>query len=110
MIGYFKDIQYQPRIDKKVLQSKLSFSKPPLESLLVTQIPIFFAIGTADENVPIESAYIVTIEFLRHGKNNLTFKQYVGFDHNALMVDESGHSVDRWNQVTDDFFNWLSKN
>jgi dienelactone hydrolase len=54
------------------------------QDLLRSDIPIFIVNGTDDDNVPIESADIAAIEFLRHGKSNLTYRVYLYADHGLL--------------------------
>ena len=87
--------------------SYASFSEPPLENLLQIDIPIFVGIGMADENVPVESAYVIPIEFMRHGKTNLTFKHYPNLDHSFVEIMSDGSYVDHSDEVTREFLAWI---
>lgn len=88
--------------------SYVSFSEPPIQSLLQLKIPIFVAVGTKDENVAVENTYVIPIEFIRHGKKNLTFKQYPNYDH-GFAEKINGEDVDRFDAVSLDFFKWLKE-
>lgn len=90
--------------------SYVSFSEPPVQHLLKLDIPIYHAIGTADENVAIENAYIIPVEFIRNRKKNLTFKHFPNYDHSFIEKSADGNDIDRMDLVTKDFFKWLSKN
>lgn len=90
--------------------SYVSFSESPLKSLLKMDIPLHVAIGTADENVPVESAYIIPIEFMKYGKNNLTFKHYKNYDHGFVEILPNGDQIDRFDEVTTKFFEWVRNN
>ncbi|HEY0797383.1 MAG TPA: alpha/beta hydrolase [Acidisarcina sp.] len=56
------------------------------ENLLKAHVPVFVAVGTKDRQVPIESADISAVEFLRRGKSNLTF----------VDLPDAGHSMMAW--------------
>ncbi|TFV92411.1 hypothetical protein E4S40_16345 [Algoriphagus kandeliae] len=89
--------------------SYVSFSEPPIENLLKLEIPIYLAIGTKDENVAVENSYIIPIEFIRHRKKNLTFRQFPNYDHGFVEKLESGEEIDRFDKVTKDFINWINE-
>lgn len=86
------------------------FSEPPIENLLQIEKPIFAAIGTKDQAVALESAYLIPIEFIRHQKNNLTFKAYPNLDH--IFGKEIGDRKfeEHLNDVFQDFLGWLNNN
>lgn len=88
--------------------SYVSFSEPPVASLLKLDIPIFVAAGTKDENVAVENTYIIPVEFIRHGKNNLTFRHYPGYDH-GFSEKANGKEIDHFDEVSSDFFKWLGE-
>lgn len=90
--------------------SYVSFSEAPIESLLKIDIPLHVAIGTADENVPVESAYSIPIEFMKKGKTNLTFRHYKNYDHGFVEILPNGDQIDRFDKVTKEFFEWVEKN
>ena len=80
--------------------SYVSFSEPPVANLLKLDIPIYVAIGTKDENVAVENSYIIPIEFIRHRKKNLTFRQFPNYDHGFVEKMEKGKEIDRFDKVT----------
>jgi pimeloyl-ACP methyl ester carboxylesterase len=86
------------------------FSEPPIENLLQIDKPLFVAIGTKDQAVTIESAYLIPVEFIRHKKNNLTFITYPDLDHGFEKELENGKFKDYWNDVFLDFLNWINQN
>jgi hypothetical protein len=85
------------------------FSEPPVDNLLQIEKPIYVAIGTKDQAVALESAYLIPIEFIRHRKDNLTFKVYPDLDHGFGKELENGEYEDHWNEVFEDFLSWVNK-
>jgi len=85
------------------------FSEPPIDNLLQIDKPLFVAIGTKDQAVPVESAYLIPIEFIRHRKNNLTFKVYPELDHGFEKELNNGDFEDHWDDVFQDFLNWINE-
>jgi esterase/lipase len=83
------------------------FIKSTVDTLLKLSIPIFFAKGTEDEAGCIEGTDIIPIEFIRHDKDNLTYKAYWGTDHmfKKMVKDQilSKHKI-----MTANIWNWLS--
>ncbi|NAS31560.1 prolyl oligopeptidase family serine peptidase [Flavobacteriaceae bacterium R38] len=96
--------------DSNSYLSYASFSEPPLESLLKIDIPIFVAIGTADQNVPVESAYAIPVEFMRNHKTNLTFRHYPNLDHSFIEKKSNGEEIDHTDKISVEFFNWVDEN
>jgi hypothetical protein len=86
-----------------------SFSEPPIDNLLQISKPIFAAIGTKDQAVALESAYLIPIEFIRKQKDNLTFKVYPYLDHGFGKEIEKGRFDEHWNDVLQDFLNWVNE-
>ncbi len=84
------------------------FSEPPIENLLKIEAPIFVAIGAKDQAVPIESAYLIPVEFIRHKKENLKFKVYPELDHGFEKELDNGEFEDKWNVVFMDFLDWVN--
>lgn len=86
--------------------------EPSIDNLLKINIPIYVAHGAKDKAVPIESAYLIPIEFIRKNKNNLTFKVYPNLDHSFGVVPNSKNEkyIDKWNLVLDNFLKWCEKN
>lgn len=85
-----------------------SFAEPPLESLVKLTIPVYQVHGIDDESTPVESAYMVPVEFARLGKNNLTFKLYPT-DHSLREYRSDGTEADHWDEMMRDFFKWVMK-
>lgn len=106
----FKNPDPEKMWDGNSYLSYVSFSEPPVENLLKLDIPIYLAIGTKDENVAVENSYIIPIEFIRHRKENLTFRQFPNYDHSFIEKMENGEEIDRFDEVTKDFIKWLNEN
>lgn len=112
-----KDIMANPNATDKFWQGDNNsykrwsgFSEPPIENLLQIEKPIFAAIGTKDQAVALESAYLIPIEFIRHKKENLTFKVYPDLDHVFGKEIEDGKFEEHLNDVFIDFLNWVNLN
>ncbi len=86
------------------------FSEPPIDNLLQIGKPIFAAIGSKDRSVALESAYLIPVEFIRHQKDNLTFKVYPDLDHGFGKELENGKFEKHFNDVFQDFLNWVNEN
>lgn len=111
-----EDIEKNPSsIDKFWLDNTYKrwheFSEPPVENLLKINIPIFLAIGTKDQAVPIESSLIIKTEFIRHHKDNLTFRIYPNLDHGFETVpnNKNEESKDMWMDIFSEFMEWTNK-
>lgn len=85
--------------------------EPSIDNLLKINIPIYVAHGAKDKAVPIESAYLIPIEFIRNKKTNLTFKVYPKLDHSFAIIPQSDNEVyvDKWDEVLKDFFKFGAK-
>ncbi|EDP70938.1 hypothetical protein FBALC1_00602 [Flavobacteriales bacterium ALC-1] len=112
-----KDIMNNPNATDKFWAGKNNsykrwshFSEPPIDNLLQIEKPIFAAIGTTDRSVALESAYLIPIEFIRHKKNNLTFKTYPMLDHGFGKEQENGTFKNHWQDVFEDFLKWINAN
>lgn len=86
------------------------YSEPPIQNLLKITIPIFVTACGRDESVPIESAYLIPIEFIRHKKENLTFKVYPDYDHSFIITHENGEKEYHWMDVFEEFIKWTNEN
>lgn len=107
---FFDDPSPKKIWDDNSYLSYVSFSEPPINHLVQIDIPIYVAIGTKDENVAVENAYVIPIEFIRQGKKNLTFRHFPNYDHSFMEVNETGQEIDRFDKVTKDFLQWIDKN
>ncbi len=108
-----KDIyQYPNSLDKKFLghsYKKWSTSvEPSIDNLLKIKVPLYVAHGAKDKAVPIESAYLIPLEFIRKRKNNLTFKVYPKLNHSFAILPTSAKEeyIDKWDVVVTEFLHW----
>ena len=76
--------------------------------MLKINIPIFVAVGGKDEAVPVESSLLIPIEFIRHHKDNLTYKLYPDYNHSFAKprIDESSEWNYEFVKVLDEFIEW----
>jgi pimeloyl-ACP methyl ester carboxylesterase len=77
-----------------------------LEDLMRVDVPIFLGIPTSDRSAPAIGSDIVIAEFIKAGKNNLTWKNYIGFDH-GFIRHENGNIYDGQAEVLRDIFDWI---
>lgn len=120
LFWYYKDIMKNPLSTEKkwaghtYLRWSSAINNPPLNYLLKLNIPIYIAIGTADKATSIENMDNIPIEFIKAGKNNLTYKCYWNYDHtyNEIIIKEDGKYDVRNHipEVTTDLLKWLSEN
>jgi len=81
---------------------------PPFEELRKLNIPIYMIAGTADENSPVYGLDYVQLDFIRLGKNNLTYEPCVGCDH-YLNSTQHGKTVNHTAEYFEKIFRWLAK-
>lgn len=86
-----------------------SYSEPPINNLLKLDIPIFVQVATNDERAPIESTYLIPLEFARLGKTNLTYKVCVGCDHGFNSKTDDGNIQRHWKSIFNDFLQWTNE-
>ncbi len=109
LMSQFRDVFADPESTTKMMYGHPYkrwagfFRHPAVEDLLRLQAPLFVAHGSADVSVPIASADYIEVEFIRHGKTNLTFKRYAGLDHNFRAPD----GEDGMPTVINDFLQWI---
>jgi pimeloyl-ACP methyl ester carboxylesterase len=87
-----------------------SYSEPPIYNLVKINIPIFVQVATLDKSAPIESSYLIPLEFARLKKSNLTFNVCVGCDHGFSITKKDGMVERKWEQIFETFINWTEKN
>lgn len=123
--GNISDSLAQSRIDKNIAQFTeiandslntegsgytnlrwWSYSEPPINSLLKIDIPIFVQVASKDQSAPIESTYLIPLEFARKGKTNLTYKVCLGCDHGFSVTNANGETVRKWKTIFTDFILW----
>jgi pimeloyl-ACP methyl ester carboxylesterase len=84
----------------------------PFESLRQLQIPIYMLVATKDPNSPVYGLDYVPLEFIRLGKNNLTYEVCLGCDHylNLQVAKEEGTELQQlggaYNQK---ILDWLTR-
>lgn len=117
LFWYYNDIMKHPFSTEKkwaghtYLRWSSAINNPPLMYLLKINIPIYIVIGTADKATSIENMDNIPIEFIKAGKNNLTYKTYWNYDHvyNEIIVEEGGkYDVkNHIEEVMNDLLKWL---
>ena len=126
--GMISDSVAQSRIDKNIEQFKeivrdslntegggytnlrwWSYSEPPINHLLQVDIPIYVQVATKDKSAPIESTYLIPLEFARKGKTNLTYQVCVGCDHGFMITQENGETKRMWKAIFMNFISWTEE-
>ena len=85
-----------------------SYAEPPINHLLKLDIPIFVQVATNDESAPIESSYLIPLEFARLGKTNLSYNVCVGCDHGFNVKNQDGSIQRNWNRIFNQFISWAN--
>jgi len=111
-----KSIEQEPYNTEKQWQENsyrrwAQFSEPPIDNLLKIEKPLFVAVAGQDESVPIESSLLIPIEFIRHRKDNLTFKIYPDYNHSFEKIPQNESEEWSWEfmNVFEEFINWVGK-
>lgn len=86
-----------------------SYAEPPIHNLLKIDIPIYVQVASLDQSAPIESSYLIPLEFARLQKSNLTYKVCVGCDHGFSLVKENGTTERKWKQIFEEFIAWSER-
>ncbi len=85
----------------------------PIENMLLLDIPILYVAGGEDRHSILNMDY-AKLEFLRKGKNNLTYKVYPNCDHFFMetKTDESGKKewIDHLDEVNGFALKWVTEN
>lgn len=108
----FKEIYENPKTTDKfwmghTYQRWASFCNDvPLENMLKLDIPILLVSSGFDENSPITGIDYAEIEFLRQGKENLTYKVYPNCDH---WFNDQKTETNRLSEMMDFVINWASE-
>ncbi len=84
-----------------------SYAEPTINHLVKIDIPIYIQVGTEDESSPIESNYLIPLEFARLDKKNLSFNVCVGCDHSFTNLQTG---KDNWNDIFKSFITWTEHN
>jgi len=83
-----------------------SFAEPPINHLLQLDIPVYVQVASLDESAPIESTYLIPLEFARLKKNNLEYKVCVGCDHGFTLSNTNGKKTAQWKRIFNEFLQW----
>lgn len=115
MYAYWREVLKNPTSTKSeggdTPYATYSFSTSKnLEHLLSLNIPIYICYGTADLAASLND--LLPIEFASKGKNNLTLKPYLDYDHTFFQFkrDDKGKVIDKvykGDEVAQDYMNWL---
>ena len=87
-----------------------SFSLPQRDNLMDLKIPVLVTYGTKDWGVSFNDLF--QIEAIRERKRNITFKSYIGLEHNYFPKNEKGEIIEEeynWDKVAKDWMNWLKQ-
>ncbi len=85
----------------------------PLDHLVELDMPILYVKGTTDRNSPVLQSDYIMLEFIRHGKTNLTYKTLPGVDHwlnETILVDGKREHISKRQEVFDYIAAWISEN
>ena len=111
LVEKFKDVHQNSESFKELFGhtykrwASYSFEKT-LDDLLKVEVPIFLAIASSDRSAPAVGSDMVVVEFIKTAKNNLTYKNYIGFDH-GFMKQEEDSILNGQGELLMDILNWL---
>lgn len=86
-----------------------SYAEPPINNLLKLDIPIFVQVASLDKSAPVESSYLIPLEFARLKKTNLTYKICVGCNHSFTVKRKDGTVERKWKEIFSNFIIWTEK-
>ena len=115
-IGYFAEVIANDRAGTDVddfgytHKRWFSYAEPPINHLVRIDVPLFVQVATRDESAPIESTYMIPLEFARLGKTNLEYRVCLGCDHGFFVTGEGGVRERKWPQIFSDFMVWVDEN
>ena len=113
LIDWYKEVIDEPQstaLDRFGFTNKrwATYERPPIEELLEIDIPIYTVFGTKDESTPIETAYLIPIQFLEKRKNNLTFEVCIDCNH-AYQQQTGTKEINHWDDIFKAFLEWTEK-
>jgi len=113
LVSTFREIRTDARSKVNVFKghtyrrwASYSFGAP-LRDLLRVDIPVFLGIGSFDQTA-IGTDWVVA-EFVKEAKDNLTYRNYVNYDH-AFFWHGEGVVENRQNEVLRDLIEWVRAN
>jgi pimeloyl-ACP methyl ester carboxylesterase len=77
-----------------------------LDDLLRLEMPVFVGHGSQDSSVPVASVDLIEVEFIRHGKRNLTVRRYPDLDH-QFRRGAGERPIDRMGAVAGELLAWV---
>lgn len=86
-----------------------TFTETYYDDWLTLDIPIYLAYGTEDRSSDL--CDIVPFFFIKQDNHNLTFKRYLGLEHNFFEILENGranHKKGHWHEVMQEFTDWIN--
>lgn len=92
-------------------KATFDFSENLLDKLLQLEVPTLVSYGSRDFNAPFND--YLQIESIRQGKSHLSFKAYIGTEHNYFPLKPNGqpdYEVFNWDQVAKDWLDWIIEN
>jgi hypothetical protein len=101
------EIQYD---GNDTFKATYSFSLPQRDHLLELKIPVLVTYGTHDWDVSFNDLF--QIEAIREHKRNITFRSYVGLEHNYFPKNSNGfvnEEIYNWDKVAEDWLEWLNQ-
>lgn len=85
-----------------------SFSNSTLlNELLSLDIPIYLGIASHDRNAPAEGSDLITSEFIKAVKTNLTYKHYMNCDH-GFIRNNGDEQLNLQQEAAKDIINWVA--
>lgn len=84
-----------------------SYEEAPINDLLKVDIPIYAVFAIRDESTPIETAYLLPIQFMQNRKDNLTFEICMNCDH-TYKEKKDGKTISHWNEIFEKFIEWTN--
>jgi hypothetical protein len=82
-----------------------SYEEAPINDLLKINIPVYAVFASEDESTPIETAYLLPIQFMQNRKENLTFKVCMNCDH-SYSEKKEGQMINHWGKIFEEFIGW----
>lgn len=109
---YWKNVVNNPEsieeTEGDTYKSTFGFSLPSIRYLEKIKIPILVCYGTKDWSTPFND--YLRVEMIRQKNKNITFKSYVGLEHNFFPIDKLGkpiYDVYNWDKVALDWLKWI---
>lgn len=108
---YFREAHQADSLKlKPELKAWKTFSEPFIDDWLKLKTPLYLAYGTEDRTADL--CDLVPLFFIQENKNNLTFKRYLGLDHNFFEVENgrANYNKGHWPEVMNRFVQWTMEN